>query len=164
MNLNNKGFAITAVLYGLLILFVVLVSSYLLVLSARKNRVDNLIKDIEEEYLKNITNNDSGDGDDNEPSTGETYTINITRTIIQRSASQYGEYSVTQGNDLELEIDSETAEASYWATDSKCESGSEIEYDSKMTDTDTGNVLLKFKIKNITGDDTCNIYIAPWEV
>ena len=52
MKINNKGFAITAVLYGLLILFVILVSSYLLVLSARKNRVDNLVKDIEESTLR----------------------------------------------------------------------------------------------------------------
>lgn len=50
MKLNNKGFAITAVLYGLLILFVILVSAYLLVLSAKKDRVDNLVSDIEEEY------------------------------------------------------------------------------------------------------------------
>ena len=46
MRLNNKGFAITAVIYGLLILFVILVSSYMTILSARKNRVDNLEKDI----------------------------------------------------------------------------------------------------------------------
>ena len=52
MGLNRKGFAITAVLYGLLILFVLLVSSYLLVLSARKNRLDNIIEDMEEEYAK----------------------------------------------------------------------------------------------------------------
>ena len=50
MKLNNKGFAITAVLYGLLILFVILVSSYLLVLSAKKDRVDNLVNEIEKDY------------------------------------------------------------------------------------------------------------------
>ena len=51
MKLNNKGFAITAVLYGLLILFIILVSSYLLVLSAKKDRVDTLVKDIEKNYI-----------------------------------------------------------------------------------------------------------------
>lgn len=51
MKLNNKGFAITAVLYGLLILFVLLISSYLLVLSAKKNRVDTITSELEEEYL-----------------------------------------------------------------------------------------------------------------
>lgn len=65
MKLNNKGFAITAVIYGLLILFVVLVSSYLTVLSARKNRVDNLVKDIEtlymDNYYSNIDNNNSNE-------------------------------------------------------------------------------------------------------
>lgn len=50
MKLNNKGFAITAVLYGLLILFVFLVGSYLLVLSAKKDRVEDVVNDIEEEY------------------------------------------------------------------------------------------------------------------
>lgn len=52
MRLNNKGFAITAVLYGLLILFVILVSSYLLVLSAKKDRIDSLISDVEKDYIK----------------------------------------------------------------------------------------------------------------
>ena len=65
MKLNNKGFAITAVLYGLLILFVMLVSSYLLVLSARKNRVDNLVRDIEKEYLSNIDNDENNSGENN---------------------------------------------------------------------------------------------------
>lgn len=47
MKLNNKGFAITAVLYGLLILFVFLVGSYLTVLTAKKNRVDKITEEIE---------------------------------------------------------------------------------------------------------------------
>lgn len=50
MKLNNKGFAITSVLYGLLILFVVMMSSYLTVLSAKKNRLDNIVKEIENSY------------------------------------------------------------------------------------------------------------------
>lgn len=50
MKLNNKGFAITTVLYGLLILFVVMMSSYLTVLSAKKNRIDTITKEIEDEY------------------------------------------------------------------------------------------------------------------
>ena len=54
MKLNNKGFAITAVLYGLLILFVLLVGMYLLVLSAKKNRLDSIFSDLEKEYEINI--------------------------------------------------------------------------------------------------------------
>lgn len=50
MKLNNKGFAITAVLYGLLILFVLLVSSYLVVLSVKKDRVDTIVNEIENDY------------------------------------------------------------------------------------------------------------------
>ena len=54
MKLNNKGFAITAVLYGLLILFVVLVSSYLVVLSAKKDRVEKITNEIEKEYIEKL--------------------------------------------------------------------------------------------------------------
>ena len=54
MKLNNKGFAITSVLYGLLILFVVMTSTYLTVLSAKKNRLDNITKEIEDSYDFNI--------------------------------------------------------------------------------------------------------------
>ena len=50
MKLNNKGFAITALLYGLLILFVMFVSSYLMMLSSRKNRLDAIISDISGNY------------------------------------------------------------------------------------------------------------------
>jgi len=50
MRLNNKGFAITAVLYGILILFVFTVSSYLIALSLRKDRATELTDDIAEEY------------------------------------------------------------------------------------------------------------------
>ena len=69
--LNRKGFAITAVLYGLLILFVLLVSSYLLILSARKNRVDELVSDIEQSYLDNHKNNtEDPDNPDNTSRSG----------------------------------------------------------------------------------------------
>lgn len=50
MKLNNKGFAITAVLYGLLILFVILIGSYLTILGTKKNRIDNITSDIEKGY------------------------------------------------------------------------------------------------------------------
>ena len=50
MKLNNKGFAITAVLYGLLILFVVLFGSYLTILGTKKNRIDTITNNIEEKY------------------------------------------------------------------------------------------------------------------
>lgn len=55
MKLNNKGFAITGILYGLLILFALLVGSYLTVLTARKNRLDGIVENIENEYNGNTT-------------------------------------------------------------------------------------------------------------
>lgn len=54
MKLNNKGFAITGILYGLLILFAIMVASYLTILVARKNRLDSIISDNEEEYYSII--------------------------------------------------------------------------------------------------------------
>lgn len=50
MKLNNKGFAITSVLYGLLILFVSLVGTYLTVLLSKMNRLNNISDDINENY------------------------------------------------------------------------------------------------------------------
>ena len=50
MKLNNRGFAITSVLYGLLILFVLLTGSYLSILWAKKNRLDVITSDIEKRY------------------------------------------------------------------------------------------------------------------
>ena len=50
MKLNNKGFAITSVLYGLLILFVSLVGTYLAVLVSKMNRLNNISDDINNEY------------------------------------------------------------------------------------------------------------------
>lgn len=54
MKLNNKGFAITSVLYGLLILFVLLTSTYLTMLTTKKNNIDKVDEDIEEDYRESI--------------------------------------------------------------------------------------------------------------
>lgn len=54
MKLNNKGFAITTVLYGLLILFVFLVGSYMVVLSVKKDMVEEVANQIEEEYRESL--------------------------------------------------------------------------------------------------------------
>ncbi|MDD7150482.1 MAG: hypothetical protein PUH43_00910 [Clostridium sp.] len=54
MKLNNKGFAITGILYGLLILFALLVGSYLTILTARKNRLDGIVENIENEYNSDV--------------------------------------------------------------------------------------------------------------
>ena len=50
MKLNNKGFAITSVLYGLLILFVSLVGTYLAILVSKMNRLSNISEDINDSY------------------------------------------------------------------------------------------------------------------
>ena len=58
MKLNNKGFAITSVLYGLLILFVVLTSTYLAILSSKKNNIDKITEDLEEDYFTSNSYNE----------------------------------------------------------------------------------------------------------
>lgn len=55
MKLNNKGFAITAVLYGLLILFVLTAGTYLIALSVKKDRVTSLTDEIENSYYNKET-------------------------------------------------------------------------------------------------------------
>ena len=57
MKLNNNGFAITSVLYGLLILFVVLTSTYLAILSSKKNNIDKITEDLEEDYFASNSSN-----------------------------------------------------------------------------------------------------------
>lgn len=57
MKLNNKGFAITSILYGLLILFVVLTSTYLAILSSKKNNIDKITEDLEEDYFTSNSSN-----------------------------------------------------------------------------------------------------------
>lgn len=57
MKLNNKGFAITSVLYGLLILFVVLTSTYLAILSSKKNNIDKITENLEEDYFTSNSSN-----------------------------------------------------------------------------------------------------------
>lgn len=87
MKLNNKGFAITAVLYGLLILFVVLVSSFLVVLSIKKDRVEELVTEIENEY------NNKCPTVNYIPQEGEYYNVPHTGTYI---------FSITDANSGEI--------------------------------------------------------------
>jgi len=59
MKLNNKGFAITGILYTILILFVLLLSSLLAILSARVNRLSTINDDINNEIIyNNLINED----------------------------------------------------------------------------------------------------------
>jgi len=46
--LNNKGFAITGIIYGLMLLFVLIISSFLSILIGRNRRMDELVLGIYE--------------------------------------------------------------------------------------------------------------------
>ena len=62
MKLNNKGFAITGILYTVLILFLLVLSSLLLMLTTRINRLikltDNINKEVENKNSIDIENYD----------------------------------------------------------------------------------------------------------
>lgn len=57
LKLNNKGFAITGILYSVLVLFLMILVSMLSLLSSRQNRLYTLTESIKEEmeYKNNIT-------------------------------------------------------------------------------------------------------------
>lgn len=122
MKLNNKGFAITGILYGILILFALLVASYLTVLTARKNRLDNIITDIEEEYNNsNITyivqvlvEDGNGDSDIQTINKGETYTFTFSSMSqdldVSCTNNQVAEYVVNNSYMATLTIESVTAD------------------------------------------------------
>ena len=57
MKLNNKGFAISSVIYMSLVLFLVLIMSLLTILASRKNILDKNRKDVYN-YINNIVDND----------------------------------------------------------------------------------------------------------
>lgn len=71
MSLNTKGFAITGILYSILILFLMILISLLSVLTARINRLDDLTAQINdvvennEEKIINSINNSTPDNDRN---------------------------------------------------------------------------------------------------
>lgn len=44
--MNNKGFAITSIIYGLMLLFVVVLTSFLSVLVGRNRRIDALLESV----------------------------------------------------------------------------------------------------------------------
>lgn len=44
--MNNKGFAITSIIYGLMLLFIVIVTSFLSILVGRNRRMDKLVEGV----------------------------------------------------------------------------------------------------------------------
>lgn len=49
--MNNKGFAITSIIYGLMLMFVVIITSFLSILIGKNRRVDELIEGVYESVL-----------------------------------------------------------------------------------------------------------------
>lgn len=46
--MNNKGFAITSIIYGLMLLFVVIITSFLSILVGRNRRMDEVVEGVYE--------------------------------------------------------------------------------------------------------------------
>lgn len=104
MKLNNKGFAITGILYGLLILFALLVGSYLTVLTARKNRLDGIVENIENEYNGNTT---------------DTHTLTLQKdnnvSTIYYKINEASNYASTTDNSIDLAVQTGTTYYYYGA-------------------------------------------------
>ena len=156
MKLNNKGFAITAVLYGLLILFVVLVSSYLTVLSARKNRTDTLIEEIKNGYIEK-QNSISGE-----------YVVIVKVTDTNKVALDNATINGTENNKAEfiakdntVTVDEIDLHAQYLFVRIECE--------DPNIDTDIENIeelkntikMSNITISNIGQNTTCYVIFDP---
>lgn len=61
--MNNKGFAITSIIYGLMLLFVLMIASFLTILVGRNRRMDDLISSVQDtlEYETIEVKYDTGD-------------------------------------------------------------------------------------------------------
>lgn len=148
MKLNNKGFAITGILYGLLILFALLVASYLMVLTARKNRLDNIITDIEEEY-----NNSNMTAEDEHNGTFYTITIvqsaNTTTTLSSDVVNNGSSYSYEFEPYLLFDSDITTGvSTSYSFKDATCTN-------EQVVNISTFNLTNTLTIAEVTSDTTC---------
>jgi len=79
--MNNKGFAITSIIYGLMLLFVLMIASFLTILVGRNRRMDDLISSVQDtlEYETiEVTYNDSDNKFNDNISTIEDADIYVT--------------------------------------------------------------------------------------
>jgi len=71
--MNNKGFAITSIIYGLMLLFVVIVTSFLSILVGKNRRFDELVEGVydslEYETIEVTINETKNDFTENENTT-----------------------------------------------------------------------------------------------
>ena len=57
--MNNKGFAITSIIYGLMLLFIVIITSFLSVLVGRNRRMDILMDSVYESLYNEVNVNEN---------------------------------------------------------------------------------------------------------
>lgn len=139
MKLNNKGFAITSVLYGLLILFVSLVGTYLTILVSKMNRLNNISEDINNEYgFKK-----ESEPNENITSTYEVeYTGKYIFTIIEQMSGQRKTCTSYLSNGFDIKYNSGMVNITF------------IESDCNVINSDNNISSLTLKEIYYNGDDT----------
>lgn len=140
MKLNNKGFAITSILYGLLILFALLVASYLTILTARKNRLDDIIENIEKEYNENFN---------------ETlYTVTIVQSTDTTTTLETA--TVNSGNSYSYVFNPNLI--GYNFSGAVCTNGQVVTVTETTVKNGRLNVIMKkLSIANVVSDTTCTL-------
>lgn len=130
MKLNNKGFAITSILYGLLILFALLVASYLTILTARKNRLDDIIENNEKEYNETIP-------------TSSTYTVTV---LVDNGYSASDTQTINKGETYTFEFSSMA-----YNLNINCTNNQVAEYEVN------NSYMAILTIKNVTANTVCYV-------
>ena len=63
--MNNKGFAITSIIYGLMLLFIVIITSFLSILVGRNRRMDILMDSVYDSIYSEVSIDQSAFDNDN---------------------------------------------------------------------------------------------------
>lgn len=148
--MNNKGFAITGIIYGLMLLFIVLVTSFLTILIGRNKRIDALLEGAYSsvEY-KNIKVSYKSDGYFYESEGEGTEEKKITVDIE----------GLEEGDDKDIFITSKKAKYTFTINNDECIAffpddvmiiTNKIKKDSTATDQDL--FYYKLKVKNDYSD------------
>lgn len=136
MKLNNKGFAITTVLYGTLVLFLLLITSMLGMLSLNKDRMKKL-----ESGAKEIINNAN-------------IKVDNSCTIIQDNITQYLISGRNYGTELTLKVNFENPDyisSYYWNDNNK--------NTETLTITSIGTYYVNFK-DTFGEEGSCSVDVA----
>lgn len=129
--MNNKGFAITTILYGIMVLFCLLLVSLLGILSSYRKTQELLIEENNGARTiakKEIINNNSFNGDEVVEYDGLTYTLTYDGVTnggkVNGSLNTYNE-DYTSGEYVDLDVSCSKTDYTFvgWNTDKNAEDG-----------------------------------------